>query len=83
MPFWSSESRAQRVIENVPAYSAFSPFSIPWEEFCERWILGLAKDGLLIGVNWSGSRATGFDMEPGELQRNVDYRMTSKRDLSK
>jgi len=83
MPFWSSESRARRVIENVPAYSAFSPFSILWKEFCERWIFGLAKDGLLIGVNWSGSLATGYDIAPGEVQRNVEYRMVNKRELSK
>ncbi|MEH7014466.1 DUF2750 domain-containing protein [Neobacillus niacini] len=33
MPFWSLKSRAQKIIENVPAYSEFQPFEIDFEEF--------------------------------------------------
>ena len=72
MPFWSSRSRAQAVIENVSAYEGFEPVAIPWTEFCERWVPGLSKDGLLAGINWSGKRATGFDIHPSELQENVE-----------
>lgn len=70
-PFWSSESRAAKVVAEVPAYAAFSPVAIPWDRFCETWVLGLTKDGLRVGVNWSGPRATGFDIEPAVLKRNV------------
>jgi hypothetical protein len=70
-PFWSSQSRAAKVIAEVPAYAAFSPVAISWDRFCETWVPGLTRDGLLVGVNWSGPRATGFDMEPEELKRNV------------
>lgn len=70
-PFWSSQSRAAKVVAEVPAYSAFSPVAISWDKFCETWVPGLTQDGLLVGVNWSGPRATGFDMEPEELKRNV------------
>jgi hypothetical protein len=48
------------------------PEEIPWETFCAAWVPGLTRDGLLVGVNWSGKRATGYDMEPEELQRNVE-----------
>lgn len=72
MPFWSSESRALSVIRNVPAYSGFMPVSIPWLVFCERWVPGLKNDGLLVGVNWSGARASDFDISPEDLQPNVD-----------
>ncbi|WP_269621130.1 DUF2750 domain-containing protein [Zhongshania sp. BJYM1] len=72
MPFWSSQSRAQTVIENVSAYKGFEPVAISWEVFCERWVPGLSQDGLLAGINWSDERATGFDIQPFELQTNVE-----------
>jgi hypothetical protein len=70
-PFWSSRSRAEKVIATVPAYTSFSVVEIAWTEFCERWIPGLARDGIFVGVNWSGARATGFDVEPAAVLANV------------
>ncbi|MHA6824123.1 DUF2750 domain-containing protein [Ralstonia pseudosolanacearum] len=72
MPFWSSESRALAVIRGVAAYEGFLPVAISWRAFCDRWVPGLIGDDLLAGVNWSGLHATGFDIEPSELQHNVD-----------
>ena len=72
MPFWSSESRALNIIQSVPAYSDFTPVAIEWSTFCERWIPGLSKDGLLVGLNWSGKSASGFDVHPINLQHNVE-----------
>lgn len=72
MPFWSSESRAWAVIRQVPAYSDFTPVPVGWQVFCERWVAGLLGDGLLAGVNWSRPAASGFDISPTELQRNVE-----------
>lgn len=62
-PFWSSLSRVQKIIKNVPAYSGFEPVELSWEEFRDKWLPGLEKDGLLIGVNWSGENATGYDLD--------------------
>ena len=64
MPFWSKSTRALRVIENVPAYKLFRVREIPLREFVERWLPGLQVDGIRVGLNWSGARATGFDVEP-------------------
>jgi Protein of unknown function (DUF2750) len=72
MPFWSSQSRALRIIRNVPAFKGFSPVAIEWREFCENWVPVLEEDGLLTGVNWSGSRAAGYDIAPADLKRNVE-----------
>jgi len=72
MPFWSSLQRAKRVITQVPAYSAFAPLELSWAEFRDRWLPGLARDGLLVGINWSGPRATGYDVEPAALRDAVD-----------
>ena len=72
MPFWSSESRALKIIQNVPAYRDFTPVAIEWQVFCERWVPGLTNDGLVVGVNWSGDQATGFDIAPAVVQENVE-----------
>jgi hypothetical protein len=70
-PFWSSRSRVEKIIKTVPAYSGFHPHEISWADFCEKWVPGLTRDGLLAGVNWSGPRALGYDLEPGDLMRYV------------
>lgn len=72
MPFWSSQSRALKVIESVRAYTGFTPVPIQWQTFCERWVSGLCQDSLLVGVNWAGPRATGYDVEPNEVKRNIE-----------
>ena len=72
MPFWSSEARASRLVEQAPAYRKFQPVAIDWLTFCERWVPGLAKDGLLAGLNWSGPNDTGFDVSAVEVQARVE-----------
>ncbi|MDR4886266.1 DUF2750 domain-containing protein [Fredinandcohnia sp. QZ13] len=71
MPFWSLKSRAEQIIENVPAYSGFQPYEIKFDDFLNRWLKGLEKDGLYLGVNWSGKRATGYDMKPKEVLERI------------
>jgi hypothetical protein len=71
-PFWSSRSRVERIIKLVPAYSGFEPYEVTWEDFCGKWVPDLARDGLLVGVNWSGKRAVGYDIEPENLVRSVE-----------
>jgi hypothetical protein len=71
-PFWSSLSRVQRIIKTVPAYAGFEPYEISWEDFCAKWVPGLTGDELLAGVNWSGKRAVGYDMEPIRLQQCIE-----------
>ena len=70
-PFWSSRARAERVVSKVDAYRGFSIVEIPWDEFRDRWIPDLERDGFLVGVNWSGPRATGYDVEPADVLANV------------
>jgi hypothetical protein len=63
-PFWSSRARVERIIATVAAYRDFTPFEITLDVFLERWVPGLTKDGILVGVNWTGGRATGYDIAP-------------------
>jgi hypothetical protein len=72
MPFWSSERRALRVIRQVEAYKGFVPVRIEWEAFRDRWLPGLEKDGLRVGVNWTEPKATGYDIDPRDLEANVE-----------
>jgi Protein of unknown function (DUF2750) len=70
-PFWSSRSRVERIIRSIVAYAGFEPYEVSWEDFCSRWAPGLAKDGYLVGVNWSGKRAVGYDIEPERVVQHV------------
>lgn len=74
MPFWSRESRAQRVIDSVEAYRDFEVVSLPLDQWRSRWLRGLKRDGLLVGLNWSGARATGYDVDPDDVERNLSGR---------
>jgi hypothetical protein len=69
VPFWSKPTRAQRVVAHVNAYRGFEVVPVPVEEFLSGWLSSLERDGLLVGVNWAGSRATGFDMTPAQMLR--------------
>lgn len=71
MPFWSLRSRAERVIGNVAAYEGFVVFEVSLEEFRSRWLTGLERDGLLVGLNWSGPSATGYDLAAVDVERNL------------
>lgn len=72
MPFWSLRSRAEKVISSISAYSAFEVEGIPLAVWRTRWIDGLDRDGILVGLNWSGVRATGYDMRPLEVRRRLE-----------
>lgn len=63
-PFWSSLSRVKIIIKKVPAYASFEPYEVSWKDFKRKWARKLAKEDRLIGVNWSGPKAVGFDIEP-------------------
>ena len=73
MPFWSSESRAHRIIKTVPAYNCFKVEEVSWLEFATYWVRRLNSDGYLIGVNWSGKFATGYDLKPSSVKKRVDW----------
>jgi hypothetical protein len=63
----------EKIIKTVPAYTCFEPYEISWEEFVLKWIPGMSKDGFLVGVNWSGTRAVGYDLEPEQVKKWVEY----------
>jgi hypothetical protein len=67
MPFWSSRSRAMAIIRGIEAYREFHPTALPLDAFLESWLPGMQEDGLFVGLNWSGKRATGYDSRPEDV----------------
>ncbi len=70
-PFWSLRSRAERVVAEVPAFDGFAVEELPLGVFRERWLPGMTKDGIRVGLNWSGPRATGYDLTAPEVEQNL------------
>jgi hypothetical protein len=68
MPFWSTQRRVEKLIASVPAYAGFRPRRLPLEQFRTQWLDGLDRDGLLVGINWSGGRAAGYDVQAQDVR---------------
>jgi uncharacterized protein DUF2750 len=73
-PFWSSQARAERVIATVTAYAGMTAERIELTTWRDRWLPGLRRDGFLVGLNWSGARATGYDVSPDDALRALAAR---------
>ncbi len=71
-PFWSSRARAVRCAVVADGFGGFEPVMISWQEFRDGWLPGFDRDGMLVGVNWSGSRAMGYDLEPAIVRERVE-----------
>lgn len=74
MPFWSLKSRAERIVASVPAYLGFEIVSWTVGEWRTRWLPGLQREGILVGVNWSGKNATGYALPADDVERNMRAR---------
>lgn len=74
MPFWSLKSRLEKVISSVPDYQTFDAVALPLDVWRTRWIDGLERDGILVGLNWSGTRATGYDVHPRDVRAGLEAR---------
>ncbi len=72
VPFWSSLSRVKRIIKMVEVYADSEPFEVIWDNFKKLWVPDLNEKGWLVGVNWSGKKAIGYDMEPDLVVRAIE-----------
>lgn len=78
IPFWSQLETVEKIIKGIPAYNGFIPHKLNWSEFVSKWLPGMIKDRMLVGLNWSGEKATGYDCEPLEVQKNIETFMLEK-----
>jgi hypothetical protein len=67
VPFWSKPTRATRVSGQVGAFHGLEVVTIALDDWLAEWLPDLARADLLVGVNWAGARATGFDLTPVQV----------------
>jgi hypothetical protein len=74
MPLWSSKSRIEKIIANVDGYSRNGILETTWSRFKRDWVPVLVEEGVLVGVNWAGPSASGYEMQVEMLVRAVAER---------
>jgi hypothetical protein len=77
VPFWSSRARAAAIVAALPAYRGFEPAEISWTDFRDRWLPDLSREGLRIGVNWTGANAIGYDFEGAVVRQRIEAVLAS------
>ncbi|WP_393061764.1 DUF2750 domain-containing protein [Streptomyces sp. LN549] len=65
LPFWSTSARAQRAAR-VWGHG-LRVESMPLNTWRDRELPDYVRDGLKIGINWSGPRLVGWDFTPTEV----------------
>ncbi|ATI80850.1 DUF2750 domain-containing protein [Sphingobium yanoikuyae] len=55
--------------------AAFKVERLPLDKFIPNWLPGLQRDGLFVGMNWSGDRSVDDDVQTNE----VTDRLTATR----
>lgn len=76
-PFWSSRSRVSKIIASVPDYANLQPIEITLEDFCKEWLPRLESENILVGVNWSGAQAVGYDLSVSQVQQRIEFAIMS------
>ena len=69
LPFWSTSARAQRAAAIWG--NELRAESMPLDTWCERVLPDAARDGLVIGVNWSGPRLVGWSFTTTEVHNRL------------
>lgn len=75
IPFWSSQRRAKRFLNQIPELSNFEPVELTWEEFRQTWLPDLKKRNLLVGLNWgrrADIRSKHFNYKPALVRESIE-----------
>lgn len=65
LPFWSTSARAQRAAKIWGA--GLRVASMPLDIWCDHVLPDAARDGIMIGINWSGPRLVGWSFTPRDV----------------
>nr|WP_151770296.1 DUF2750 domain-containing protein [Streptomyces abyssomicinicus] len=65
LPFWSTSARAERAAK-IWGHGLRAD-SLSLESWRDRVLPEAARDGLMIGINWSGPRLVGWSFTPAEV----------------
>jgi len=80
VPFWSSRSRLVNIQKDNPKYEKWEISEEPLSGFLDKTLPLLDKEGIRVGVNWSGKRLNGFDISVPELRKNLQHWIDKKND---
>jgi len=71
-PAWSSRNRVIRMLEGPLAGSGRVVTRLSWHDFVSSILRDAATEGVLIGLNWSGPRARGYNLHPSDVLSRVE-----------
>ncbi|MFF0836610.1 MULTISPECIES: DUF2750 domain-containing protein [unclassified Streptomyces] len=69
LPFWSTSARAQRAAKIWGHGLRVGSMSL--DTWCEHVLPDAARDGLVIGINWSGPRLIGWSFTSAEVRNRL------------
>lgn len=72
VPFWSSRSRLEAIQKRLPRYRQWQIAELSLAEFWRR-LDGLEREGVQVGVNWSGPQLTGYNVSVRDLRAGLQY----------
>lgn len=75
VPFWSSRSRVDRVRQEHAKYEKYQVEEITLGDFFAKTLPLLDEEHIRVGVNWSGSRLTGYDASAAEVRANLMHHL--------
>jgi hypothetical protein len=72
VPFWSSRARLEAIQRRLPKYQQWEITELSLAKF---WacLAKLEQEGIQVGVNWSGSQLTGYNVPVVQLRAGLTY----------
>ncbi|MDP3821199.1 MAG: DUF2750 domain-containing protein [Burkholderiales bacterium] len=71
LPVWSSRSRAEKIVANASGFSGLTILGMPWDEFEKTQVPQLERQSILLGINWGGKAANGYEVAPQFVTESV------------
>lgn len=68
IPFWSNSEDAKA--QCADEWAEYEVKSISLAVFAERWLTGMAEDGVLVGPNWN-AEMEGLEVEPEAIAEQL------------
>lgn len=79
VPFWSSATRLDRVQKDHPKYREYKKDETSLERFLAQTLPLLHEESIHIGINWSGTGLTGYDVSAKDLEKNLEYWLSKQQ----
>lgn len=72
-PFFSKPSLPEKIIKTNDKYKSFLVHELLIADFIDKWLPGLQKDKILLGINWASKTITGYDVNPSDIYLLIEY----------